>query len=203
MVSLLFGSACRWELGTVVALLLFGFFFQNFVLSVLSLCAFGFLVFFYRVPSARVENLDKNVLQTPSTGKIIDIQKKEGGNKIYIFLSPLDPHVQFIPLEGRVRSVDRRAGPNEYAATSKEKKNRIVTVIESRNGDLIAVTQNTGLFARRIVNFLTPGKWVKRGGKLGLIKFGSRVDVLVPDSFQLKVVRGQRVKIGDVLAILK
>ena len=79
----------------------------------------------------------------------------------------------------------------------------MVTDIETLNGDIITVTQNTGLIARRIVNFLKPGEWVKKGDKLGLIKFGSRVDVLVPKSFQLKVVQGQRVETGDVLAVLK
>jgi len=169
----------------------------------ISFVTFLFLIYFYRVPSFMVETLGKNVLQSPSTGKIIKIQKKETGNKIFIFLSPLDPHVQFVPFEGFVRKVDRVAGFNEFAGTFKENKNRMITDIEMLNGGIITVTQNTGLVARRIVNFLEPGEWVKKGDQLGLIKFGSRVDVLVPDSFQLKVVQGQRVETGDVLAVLK
>ena len=203
MTSLLFGTECRWELGMIVTVALFALILRNFTLITISFFTFLFLIYFYRTPPFIVEKLSKNVLQSPSTGKIIKIQKKGGGYKIYIFLSPLDPHVQFVPFAGFVRKVDRIAGPNEFAATFKEKKNRMVTDIETLNGDIITVTQNTGLIARRIVNFLKPGEGVKKGDKLGLIKFGSRVDVLVPKSFQLKVVQGQRVETGDVLAFLK
>ena len=203
MSTLLFGRVCRLELGVIVGLTLLGILFQNFTLIAISLLTFVVLIYFYRVPSFMVKTLGKNVLQSPSTGKIIKIQKKEKGNKIFIFLSPLDPHVQFVPFEGFVRKVDRVAGFNEFAGTFKENKNRMITDIETSNGDIITVTQNTGLVARRIVNFLEPGEWVKKGDQLGLIKFGSRVDVLVPDSFQLKVVSGQRVETGDVLAFLK
>ncbi len=203
MPTLLFGRVCRWELGIIVTVTLFALLLRNFILMAISFVTFLFLIYFYRVPSFMVETLGKNVLQSPSTGKIIKIQKKETGNKIFIFLSPLDPHVQFVPFEGFVRKVDRVAGFNEFAGTFKENKNRMITDIEMLNGGIITVTQNTGLVARRIVNFLEPGEWVKKGDQLGLIKFGSRVDVLVPDSFQLKVVQGQRVETGDVLAVLK
>ena len=76
----------------------------------------------------------------------------------------------------------------------------MVTDILTLNGETITVTQNTGLIARRIVNFLEPGDWVQKGDQLGMIKFGSRVDVLIPFSFQLKVVPGQHVTTGDILA---
>lgn len=200
MSTLLFSSACRWELGIIVGVILLGILFQNFILIFIALLTLLFLGFFYRVPSFMVEKLGKNVLQSPSTGKIIEIQKKEHGNKIFIYLSLLDPHVQFVPIGGFVRKVDRVDGPNEFAGTVKEKKNSIVTDIETVHGDTITVIQNTGLISRRIVNFLKPGDWIKKGDKLGFIKFGSRVDVLVPSSFQLKVVPGQYVKIGDILA---
>ena len=123
MLPLLFGSECRLELGVIVGVMLLGLLLRNFTLMALSFSTFLFLIYFYRVPSFVVEKLSKNVLQSPSTGKIIKIQKKEKGNKIYIFLSPLDPHVQFVPFAGFVRKVDRIAGPNEFAATFKEKKN--------------------------------------------------------------------------------
>ena len=131
----------------------------------------------------------------------MEIRGEKKGVKIFIFLSPLDPHVQFVPFEGVVRKVTRLAGTNEYAGTLKENKNRIVTDILIPTGDLLTITQTTGLVARRIVNFLKPGDWVKKGDQLGLIKFGSRVDVVIPLSFRLKVVLGQRIKTGDTLAV--
>ena len=201
MPSLLFSGACRGELGLLLGVSLFGVFFKNMILISIAVVIFLFLVFFYRVPPFIVETLIKNVLQSPSTGKISGIQKTKEGMKIFIFLSPLDPHVQFAPFDGVVRKVVRIAGPNEYAGTLKEKKNRIVTTIEIPTGDLITITQNTGLVARRIVNFLKSGDWVNTGDQLGLIKFGSRVDILIPFSFRLQVIPAQYVKTGDVLAL--
>jgi len=201
MPSLLFSGACRGELGLLLGVSLFGVFFKNMILISIAVVIFLFLVFFYRVPPFVVETLIKNVLQSPSTGKISGIRKTQEGMKIFIFLSPLDPHVQFVPFDGVVRKVVRIAGPNEYAGTLKEKKNRIVTIIEIPTGDLITITQNTGLVARRIVNFLKSGDWVNTGDQLGLIKFGSRVDILIPFSFRLQVIPGQYVKTGDVLAL--
>ena len=201
MPTLLFSRVCGGELGVILGVSLLGVFFQNMILLSITVVIFLCLIFFYRVPSFIVETLNKNVLQSPSTGKIIGIQKQKEGIKIFIFLSPLDPHVQFVPFEGVVRKVNRIAGSNEYAGTLKEGKNRITTDIEISTGDIITITQNTGLIARRIVNFLKPGERVEKGDRLGLIKFGSRVDVVIPVSFRLQVVSGQRVKIGDILAL--
>ena len=200
MPNLLWGSACRWELGGIIGVILLGTLLQNYTLVAGACFIFLFLIFFYRVPSFKVEYLSKPVLQSPSTGKIIGIQKTKKGTQILIFLSPLDPHVQFVPFEGFVRKVVRVDGPHEFAGTLKKTKNRMATDIETLNGETIPVTQNTGLIARRIVNFLEPGDWVNKGDQLGMIKFGSRVDVLIPFSFHLTVVSGQRVKTGDILA---
>ena len=200
MQTLLFGRVGRWELGGIMGALLLGVLLQNYMLVAIACFIFLFIGFFYRIPSFKVESLSKNVLQSPSTGKIIGIQKTKKGAKILIFLNLLDPHVQFVPFAGFVRKVVRVDGPHEFAGTSKENKNRVITDIETLNGETITVTQNTGLIARRIVNFLEPGDWVQTGDQLGVIKFGSRVDVLIPFSFQLKVVAGQRVKTGDILA---
>ena len=200
MQTLLLGRAGRWELGGIMGAILLGVLLQNYMLVAIASFIFLFLGFFYRIPSFKVESLSKNVLQSPSTGKIIGIQKTKKGSKILIFLNLLDPHVQFVPFAGFVRKVERVGGPNEFAGTLKKNKNRVITDIETLNGETITVTQNTGLIARRIVNFLEPGDWVQTGDQLGVIKFGSRVDVLIPFSFQLKVVSGQRVKTGDILA---
>ena len=127
MPTLLFSRVCGGELGVILGVSLLGVFFQNMILLSITVVIFLCLIFFYRVPSFIVETLNKNVLQSPSTGKIIGIQKQKEGIKIFIFLSPLDPHVQFVPFDGVVRKIVRLKGPNEYARTLKEKKNRLVT----------------------------------------------------------------------------
>ena len=201
MPTLLFSKTCGGELGVLLGVSLLGAVFQNAILISITLFIFLFLIFFYRVPPFIVETLNKTSLQSPSTGKIIGIQKQKEGTKIFIFLSPLDPHVQFVPFDGVVRKVTRLAGTKEFAGTLKENKNRIVTDIVISTGDLLTITQNTGLVARRIANFLKPGDWVKKGDQLGLIKFGSRVDIDIPLSFQLKVGLDQRINTGDTLAV--
>ena len=197
----MFSKTCGGELGVLLGVSLLGAVFQNTILISITLFIFLFLIFFYRVPPFIVETLNKTSLQSPSTGKIIGIQKQKEGVKIFIFLSPLDPHVQFVPFDGVVRKVTRLAGTNEFAGTLNENKNRIVTDIVISTGDLITIIQNTGLVARRIVNFLKSGDRVKKGDQLGLIKFGSRVDIVIPLYFQLKVVLGQRINVGDTLAV--
>ena len=145
MPTLLFSRACGGELGVLLGVSLLGVFFQNVILISITVVIFLFLIFFYRVPSFIVETLNKNVLQSPSTGKIIGIQKQKEGIKVFIFLSPLDPHVQFVPFEGVVRQVSRISGPNEYAGTLKETKNRIATYNEIPTGDRTTITTTSSL----------------------------------------------------------
>jgi len=119
-------------------------------------------------------------------------------HRIVTFLSVFDVHVQKVPAAGEViaslYAVGRKvAAFREDAGDVNEKH---LTVIRRQNGDTIGVRQIAGLLARRVVCYLKEGDHVHRGQPMGLIKFGSRVDLLVPESYKVKVKKGDRVKNG-------
>jgi phosphatidylserine decarboxylase len=119
-------------------------------------------------------------------------------HRIVTFLSVFDVHVQKVPAAGEVitslYAVGRKvAAFREDAGDVNEKH---LTVIRRQNGDTIGVRQIAGLLARRVVCYLKEGDHVHRGQPMGLIKFSSRVDLLVPETYELKVKKGDRVKNG-------
>ena len=118
--------------------------------------------------------------------------------RIVTFLSVFDVHVQKVPAAGEViasrYTVGRKvAAFREDAGDVNEKH---LTVIRRGNGDLVGVRQIAGLLARRVVCYLKEGDRVHRGQALGLIKFSSRVDLLVPEGYQVLVKKGDRLKNG-------
>lgn len=119
-------------------------------------------------------------------------------HRIVTFLSVFDVHVQKVPAAGEV-TISRYAAGKKVAAFREdagEVNEKHLTVIRRQNGDTIGVRQIAGLLARRVVCYLKEGDHVHRGQPMGLIKFGSRVDLLVPESYELMVKKGDRVKNG-------
>jgi phosphatidylserine decarboxylase len=110
-----------------------------------------------------------------------------------------------MPVAGRVLAV-ARSGSRFLAAFDRraEAANvRCDVTLETERGERVVVSQITGLVARRIVCHPQPGEWVERGARYGLIRFGSRTDVVLPESAELRVRRGDRVRGGrDVVAQL-
>jgi phosphatidylserine decarboxylase len=119
-------------------------------------------------------------------------------HRVVTFLSIFDVHVQKTPAAGEVIA-SRHATGRKVAAfrtDAGEINEQHLTVIRRPGGDLVGVRQIAGLLARRVVCYLAAGDRVERGQPLGLIKFGSRVDLLVPASYRLMVQRGDRVRNG-------
>src|SRR5262249_19623328 len=118
--------------------------------------------------------------------------------RIVTFLSVFDVHVQRVPAGGEV--IASRYAPGRKVAALRgdagEVNEKHLTVIRRENGDLVGVRQIAGLLARRVVCALQEGDRVRRGQSMGLIKFGSRVDLLVPAGYRLLVRKGDRVKNG-------
>jgi phosphatidylserine decarboxylase len=165
----------------------------------------GLLVLlFFRDPTRGYEG-EVGVVLAAADGlitRIDTIEDAEVGpgryHRIVTFLSVFDVHVQKIPAAGEViasrYAVGRKvAAFREDAGDVNEKH---LTVIRRQNGDTIGVRQIAGLLARRVVCYLKEGDHVHRGQPMGLIKFGSRVDLLVPETYELKVKKGDRVKNG-------
>ncbi len=118
--------------------------------------------------------------------------------RIVTFLSVFDIHVQRVPVAGEVIASTYRAG-RKVAAFKREAgevNEQHLTVIRRPNGDLVGVRQIAGLLARRVVCYLKEGDQVHRGQAMGLIKFGSRVDLVLPASYRVLVAQGDRLKNG-------
>lgn len=142
-----------------------------------------FLGYFYRYPVV-CSNISENILVSPCSGTITSISEIVVKNKPYInisaFLSPVDVHIQYAPCEMQMINKYHRDGGFDMAFLEKSKNNEhMVNIFNSHFGELYII-QIAGFLVRRIVSDLSPGEFVKRSDKIGMIKFGSRVDFIVP-----------------------
>ena len=120
-------------------------------------------------------------------------------HRVTTFLSAFDVHVQRVPTDGEVMVSELKPGLKvaAFRADAGEVNESWLTVFRRPDGDLIGVRQIAGLMARRVVCYLDRGQTLRRGEHLGLIKFGSRVDLLVPESYQVLVKKGDRMRNGE------
>ncbi len=162
---------------------------------------------FFRDPPRRVPDAEPNVLLSPADGRVIGIEQLDrhealGGAAIVIriFLSVLDVHVNRLPCAGEVVSLRRTRGKFLDARSPRspvENESNLVT-IRLPGGRLIGIRQIVGKIARRIVCDLEPGQRVARGERLGMIKFGSGTELILPRDLVtgVHVAEGDRVKGG-------
>ena len=167
----------------------------NLVLAVLTL----FSLYFFRDPQRIPPN--NNGFLSPADGKvvqIIDVEDEEIGpaKQISIFLSVFNVHRQRVPLSGKVISKNNNSGKFLAAFNHKASLDNEQTVVtfETENGKRYKIKQIAGLIARRILNYMEPENRVERGQRLGFIRFGSRVDIIVPPEFQIDVSLGDMVR---------
>lgn len=162
------------------------------------------LLFFFRIPR-RVPQADGAEILAPANGRVtlVDIVEdlRIGPGKyhhVVTFLSVFDVHVQRSPVSGRV--VDSQYSPGRKVAAFRDDAGRlneqILTVFECANGDRVGMIQIAGLVARRVVSYVRESTSVSRGQLVGLIKFGSRVDLFLPVRYDLRVAVGQRMREG-------
>jgi phosphatidylserine decarboxylase len=168
----------------------------------------GFFLWFFRDPERAIPDAAGAVV-SPADGKVTDVSPLTVGGvqrtRISIFLSVFDVHVNRSPIAGVIRDVRYQRGKflNAMNATSAEHNEQNVVTVEG-DGHSVVFKQIAGLLARRIVFNKKVGDPVGRGERIGLIKFGSRVDVLLDASASPQVKIGDRVKGGaSVLAYLR
>ena len=166
-----------------------------------------FFLWFFRDPK-RVIPTEPGLVVSPGDGLVTEAEWVElvSGNylRVSIFLSVFDVHVNRSPVSGVVKLAELRPGQflNAMKAESVLHNEQTLVVIDA-GGYEVSFKQIAGLLARRIVCPLKAGDRVERGQRVGLIKFGSRVDVLLPAAAELKVKRGMRVRGGSsVLAVI-
>jgi phosphatidylserine decarboxylase len=162
-----------------------------------------FLISFFRIPN-RVHTIDSRKIICPADGKVVVIEEmidveyfKDKRLQVSIFMSPLNVHVNRNAVDGEV--VYSKYHPGKFLVAWDPKSstdNERHSVVYKVNGTEILVKQIAGALARRIVNYLKPGMQVKQGEEMGFIKFGSRVDVLLPVGTTLKVSMGEMVQGG-------
>jgi phosphatidylserine decarboxylase len=164
-----------------------------------------FFLWFFRDPSRTIP-VGPGLIVSPGDGKVEEadwIETTAGSRlRLTIFLNVFDVHVNRVPVGGTVTLVEYRKG--EYLNAMRPEsavRNEQTLIMIDAGGYTVGFKQIAGLLARRIVCNLKTGDRVERGQRMGLIKFGSRVDVLMPADVNLKVRVGQRVKGGiSVLA---
>jgi len=172
--------------------------------GVAALVAGLLVLLFFRDPKRAYEG-EADFVLAPADGlitRIDTIEDPEIGpgqfHRIVTFLSVFDIHVQRVPAAGEV--IASRYSRGRKVAAFREDAGDVnekhLSLIRRPNGDLIGVRQIAGLLARRVVCYLKEGDRVHRGQSMGLIKFSSRVDLLVPASYRVLVKKGDRLKNG-------
>ncbi len=161
-----------------------------------------FCLYFFRDPDRAIP--DGPVAVAPADGKVVAIAPEPPERtRISIFLNIFDVHVNRSPVAGRIAQVDYR--PGRFLVASREKASaeneQNAITVELGDGSVVLFKQIAGLIARRIVCSKKAGDPVRKGERVGMIKFGSRVDVLLGPEWAIAVKPGQRVSAGaSVLA---
>lgn len=196
-----------YALGFCIAAALLWSVTQSFLLTAIPVLLALFFLWFFRDPSRRIPSGPGEIV-SPADGVVTEadwIETSAGSRyRISIFLNVFDVHVNRSPVSGMVKSVDYREGAflNAMKPESGLLNEQTLVVIDAGGYD-VSFKQIAGLLARRIVCKVKPGDRLERGQRVGMIKFGSRTDVLMPADVVPRVRTGMRVKGGStVLAVL-
>lgn len=174
------------------------------IADVLLLFLFFLIIYFFRSPR-RDMTLSHEYLLSPADGKVVvieEVNETEYFNdrriQLSIFMSPLNVHLNRYPCAGMVKYYKYHPGSYIVAwhPKSSEENEHTTVVMENKDHHEILIRQIAGAVARRIVCKAVKGKFVKQGEELGFIKFGSRVDVILPLKTHVKVKIGQNVRGG-------
>ncbi len=158
-----------------------------------------FMLYFFRDP-ARVIPSGAGLIVSAADGRVTRIEDGEHSKLVSVFLSPLDVHINRSPISGTIKSITYVKG-KKMPATSNDASlvNERNSLVIEGEGITVTCTQIAGILARRIVCWPKSGDNLERGQKFGLIKFGSRTDILMPGNVELAVKIGDRVKGGETI----
>jgi phosphatidylserine decarboxylase len=175
------------------------------LLSLAALMLTGFVLSFFRDPE-RISPDDEDAVVSPADGRVILVEKifddrfvNEHVCKISIFMSIFDVHVNRIPYAGEVEKIQYTQG-SFYSANTDQgglSNENCGIIVSTGKNFRYAVVQVAGLLARNIVCWIEKGDSVVRGKRFGMIRFGSRVDIYLPQNIQVEVRSGQKVKAGE------
>lgn len=165
----------------------------------------GLVVFFFRDPD-RTSPDDDNLILSPADGRVVLIQEVtedeyigEKVTQVSIFLSPLDVHVNRVPISGKLEYV--KYYPGKYLMAwedhASELNERAHFGVLHPSGLKMMFKQITGFLARRIVYHIREGDEINAGDRFGIMKFGSRMDILLPENVAIRVKKGDRTVAGE------
>ena len=184
---------------------------QNGVIAV-SIVFYLLILQFFRSPKIKTDINDKHII-APADGKVVVIENtveteyfNDQRKQISIFMSPVNVHVNRSPVEGVVKFFKYHAGKYLVAwhPKSSTENERTTVVVETKDGLQVLFRQIAGAVARRIKCYVKEGDNLAQGGEFGFIKFGSRVDVLLPPDVEVKVKVNDKTTAGTTaLAVLK
>jgi phosphatidylserine decarboxylase len=165
----------------------------------------AFFAYFFRDPERRIP-AGEGLVVSPADGRVVfagpaDPRWSPPGawSQITIFLSPMDVHMNRTPVDGTVTRVEYRAGTFLPAYKEEASQNELNEIWIDHRGTLVVVRQIVGVLARRIVCRVVEGQTLARGERIGLMKFGSRMDVFLPPDAEILVRVGQHVVAGETV----
>ena len=174
------------------------------IMNIIGLAGFIFTAFFFRDPKRKIPG-DEHAIVSPADGKIIlidAINDPEIGDaqRISIFMSPLDVHVNRCPTDGTVIEIARSAGKFKRAFLDEAslENERVEMLLDTPHGK-VRVRQIAGIIARRIVCRAKIEDKLEKGQKYGIIHFGSRVELILPKNAEIVAQRGQRALGGETI----
>ncbi len=163
----------------------------------------GMVAFFFRVDE-RIPNSDPSHILSVADGKVVAIEtikdyeffNGEEVIQLSVFMSPFNIHANWFPVSGKVLYQKHHNGKFRFAWNPKSstENERSGIAIQAKNGKVLLVKQIAGAMARRVVTYSNKGDVVEQGKELGFIKFGSRIDLLLPKDVQIRVQLGEKVK---------
>ncbi len=155
-----------------------------------------FCLWFFRDPERAIPT--GPVAVSPADGRVIRVKQNDDSTVVCIFMNVFNVHVNRTPIAGKI--VDIRYRPGKFLVASNDRasiENESNTIVVDGQGTRVEFVQIAGLIARRIVSYKKPGDFVTMGERVGLIKFGSRVDVTFGPEWQIEVREGQSVAAGS------
>lgn len=175
------------------------------LLSSIFLLLSLFMAFFFRDPKRKIPERENGIL-SPADGKIVEMAEREDEIfpgvkffKISIFMSPLNAHINRAPFSGKVERIIYRPGFFKPAYKEESSRNEQNIIIMDTKKGKIMIKQIAGILARRVVCNLKENQEVKGGDKIGMIIFGSRVELFLSHKPKLFVKNGDMVKAGETI----
>lgn len=198
-------GSLTWIFGVFLFTLVTGYISQSWsgstlahFLFIIGILLTLFFIVFFRDPE-RTPQGDDDDMVSPADGKVIRINDRI----VCIFMNIHNVHVNRAPLSGIVTHIDYKPGGFIPAFNKDSNVNERNHVVVKSDYGILELTQIAGILTRRIVSYISEGGHVERGERIGMIRFGSRVDVVIPEGYGFIIGKGANVKAGETIIAMK